>query len=202
MEVFIVLAAILLGATVGIELLWIGLKRLSLIVKLKKACKKNGFKAKFKRFPLLSVYLFKGRLDLTVESGIYKYAVSILTSRHRSGSFVFFEDRVEIWKRRKLTIHRVSMGRNGFVVNGRSISFQGGMARKGKIKLHFSKIAGDYPLHSGICIINPAPSSVFISYGTTLTEIHDGDRIHSGFTVYGASGFIRKLSNDFDVFGI
>ncbi|MBQ8393409.1 MAG: hypothetical protein IJX51_06535 [Clostridia bacterium] len=201
MPLIVLLILIGIGAVIIFELFWTCWKRLLLIIKIRRACRKYGFRAKFRRFPFLSVLFFKGRLDLTVESDIDKYAIVIITSRHKSGKFVFFEDRMEIWKRRKILLHRVSMGRNGTVVAGRSMAFDGGVAYKGKIKLSFRKIVENYPLHQGICIINPAPNMVCISYGTTHSEIHDGDRIHSGFKVYGLSGFLRQLNTE-DIYGI
>ena len=182
-----------------IQTIW---KRLLLIIKLKHAGKKYGFKVKFARFPFLSVFFFKGRLDVLVESETEKYAVVILTSRHRSGKYLFYSDRMEIWKKRKVIMHRVSVNRSGNTSYGRSMQFNFGVVYKGKIKLRFNDIINKYPLHKGICILNPAPNMVCITYGTTHTEIHDGDRLHTGFKVYGLSAFIRVLSMDHDMYDV
>lgn len=182
-----------------IQTIW---KRLLLIIKLKRAGKKYGFKVKFARFPFLSVFFFKGRLDVLVESETEKYAVVILTSRHRSGKYLFYSDRMEIWKKRKVIMHRVSVNRSGNASYGRSMQFNMGVVYKGKIRLRFNDIINKYPLHKGICILNPAPNMVCITYGTTHTEIHDGDRLHTGFKVYGLSAFIRVLSMDHDMYDV
>ena len=182
-----------------IQTIW---KRLLLIIKLKHAGKKYGFKVKFARFPFLSVFFFKGRLDVLVESETEKYAVVILTSRHRSGKYLFYSDRMEIWKKRKVIMHRVSVNRSGNASYGRSMQFNFGVVYKGKIRLRFNDIINKYPLHKGICILNPAPNTVCITYGTTHTEIHDGDRLHTGFKVYGLSAFIRVLSMDHDMYDV
>ena len=182
-----------------IQTIW---KRLLLIIKLKHAGKKYGFKVKFARFPFLSVFFFKGRLDVLVESETEKYAVVILTSRHRSGKYLFYSDRMEIWKKRKVIMHRVSVNRSGNTSYRRSMQFNFGVVYKGKIKLRFNDIINKYPLHKGICILNPAPNTVCITYGTTHTEIHDGDRLHTGFKVYGLSAFIRVLSMDHDMYDV
>ncbi|MBQ2736368.1 MAG: hypothetical protein IJF26_02940 [Clostridia bacterium] len=182
-----------------IQTIW---KRLLLIIKLKRAGKKYGFKVKFARFPFLSVFFFKGRLDVLVESETEKYAVVILTSRHRSGKYLFYSDRMEIWKKRKVIMHRVSVNRSGNASYGRSMQFNFGVVYKGKIRLRFNDIINKYPLHKGICILNPAPNTVCITYGTTHTEIHDGDRLHTGFKVYGLSAFIRVLSMDHDMYDV
>ena len=190
------------AAFVAVEILYIHWKRLMLIFKLKRACRKNGYRAKFRRFPFTSVLFFKGRLDLTVESDRRKFAVIILTSRFKTGKYVFCSDRMEIWKRKKIMLHRVSGGRNVYAVQGRSTELYSATVYKGKIKLRTNKIVEKYPLHEGICLINPAVNKVCISYGTTHTEIHDGDRIHSGFKVYGLSGFLRQLRDDSEWYGI
>ncbi len=197
---FLILCAI--ATLVIIDIFYIHWKRLRLIIKLKRCCRKNGYKAKFRRFPFLSVLFFKGRLDFTVESEKRKLAVIILTSRFKTGKYVFYGDRMEIWKRKKIVFHRVSAGRQGFAVQGRSAELYAETVYKGKIKLHTNKIVEKYPLHEGICLINPAVNKVCISYGTTHTEIHDGDRIHSGFKVYGLSGFLRQLSAGDEWFGV
>ena len=85
--VLFILCAI--AAFVAVEILYIHWKRLMLIFKLKRACRKNGYRAKFRRFPFTSVLFFKGRLDLTVESDRRKFAVIILTSRFKTGKYVF-----------------------------------------------------------------------------------------------------------------
>ncbi len=184
------------------EIFLICWKRVLLIIKLKRAGRKYGFRVKFVRFPFLSVFLFKGRLDVLVESETDKYAVAIITSRHKNGRYVFYSDRMEMWKKKKVIMHRVSVNRSGNATYGRSMQFNMGTVYKGKIKLRFNDIINKYPLHKGICILNPAPNMVCISYGTTHTEIHDGDRLHTGFKVYGLSAFIRLLSMDNDIYGI
>ena len=202
MPLLVLLILYALGAMLIIEILYIHWKRLRAIFKLRRACRKNGYKVKFRRYPFLSVLFFKGRLDLTVESDKRRFAVIILTSRFKTGKYVFYSDRMEIWKRKKIVMHRVSRGRQGYASYGRSTEIYAETVYKVKIKLHTNKIVEKYPLHEGICLINPAVNKVCISYGTTHTEIHDGDRLHSGFKVYGLSGFLRQLSAGDDWFGI
>ena len=202
MPLLVLLILCTVAALIVIDILYVHWKRLMLIFKLKRACRKNGYRARFRRSPFTSVMLFKGRLDLTVESEGRKFAIIILTSRYKTGKYVFYGDRMEIWKRKSLMLHRVSAGRNGYAVHGRSMELYSGMVYKGRIKLHTNKIIEKYPLHEGICLINPAVNTVCISYGTNHTEIHDGDRIHSGFKVYGLSGFLRQLNDESEWFGI
>ena len=202
MPLLVLLFLYALGAMLIIEILYIHLKRLMLIFKLKRASRKNGYKVKFRRFPFLSVLFFKGRLDFTVESDKRKFAVIILTSRFKDGKYVFYSDRMEIWKRRKVLLHRVYSGKNGAGIRGKSLELYSDMKYKGKIKLRTNKIVEKYPLHEGRCLINPAVNTVCISYGTVHTEIHDGDRLHSGFKAYGLSGFLRLLSAEDEWFGI
>lgn len=190
------------GAIAVFELLYIHWKRIRLIIKVKRACRKNGYRAKFKRYPFLSVLFLKGRLDFTVESEKRNFAVVIITTRFKTGRYVFLSDRIEIWKRKKIVMHRVAAGRQGFAVQGRSTEIYSETVYKGKIRIYTNKIVEKYPLHEGIFLINPAVNRVCISYGTTHTEIHDGDRVHSGFKVYGLSGFLRQLSLEDDWFGI
>ena len=177
-----------------LEILMIFHKRTLLLIKLKRACKRSGCKMKCKGFPFLSVLLRKGRLDLLIESDCEKYAVVIITSRQRKGKFVFYEDKLEIWRKKRLSFSSaLGGGRAGILMGGKSIDFGAYMKLKEKINLKFGKIARDYPLHKGICLINPAPRQVCISFGTTHRDIHDGARLHSGFTVYGLKGFARLL---------
>ena len=204
MDIFMLYILILLGfycLLTAMEFIMICWKRALLIIKLKRAGKKYGYKVKFARFPFLSVLLFKGRLDILVESETDKYAVVIITSRYRNGKYLFYSDRMEIWKKRSIFM-RAPVNRNGRGAYGRSMQFNLGVVYKGKIKLHFNDIVNKYPLHKGICILNPAPNMVCISYGTTHTEIHDGDRLHTGFKVYGLSAFIRVLSMEHDMYDI
>ncbi len=192
MRLLLYYTLILMGIMLVLEILMTFHKRTILIAKLRKASKIGGYKIKFKRFPYLSVLFFKGRLDLLIESDIKKYAVVIITSRHRKGKFVFYENKLEIWRKKKYSL--VARGRAGILLAGRNLTFEGDLKLKGKIDLHLSKIVKEHPLYDGICLINPVPRQVCISYGTTHTDIHDGDRIHSGFKVYGLSGFTRLLS--------
>jgi len=186
MELIIVLG-FLTALTVLAEFIITFWKRTRLILKLAVACKKGGYKLKFKRFPYFSVLLFRGRLDLLIESDLKKFAVVIITSRHRGGKFVFHEGHMEIWRQKKYLL----------ATGGRRVArptvFQGEMKFKGKINLRLNKIISKYPIHEGICLINPVPREVSISYGTTHTQIFDGDRLHSGFKVYGLSGFSRLI---------
>ena len=188
MELIIVLG-FLTALTVLAEFIITFWKRTRLILKLATACRKGGYKLKFKRFPYFSVLFFRGRLDLLIESDLKKFAVVIITSRHRGGKFVFHEGHMEIWRQKKYL----------FAAGGRRPTvFQGEMKFKGKINLRLNKIISKYPIHEGICLINPVPREVSISYGTAHTQIFDGDRLHSGFKVYGLSGFSRLIASSGD----
>ena len=182
----VIIGLILTGITVLAEIILTFWKRTRLIIKLSRACRKGGYKLRFKRFPYLSVLLFKGRLDLIIESNLKKFAVVIITSRHRGGKFVFHEGHMEIWRQKKYL----------FAPGGRRPTvFHGEMKFKGKINLRLNKIISKYPIHEGICLINPVPREVSVSYGTAHTQIFDGDRLHTGFKVYGLSGFSRLLAS-------
>ena len=103
MVIFLYICCFLI-AIIALEFLMITRKRIVLVRKLKKVCKQEGHKIRFVRNRFKSVFFGKGKLDLIIDGDKGRYAVVILTSRHRRATWQFSEDAMEIYKKRSLRL--------------------------------------------------------------------------------------------------
>ena len=94
----------LIAVILALELLMITRKRIALVRRLKNVCKQEGHKIRFVRNRFKSVFFGKGKLDLVIDGDKGRYAVVILTSRHRRATWQFSEDAMEIYKKRSLRL--------------------------------------------------------------------------------------------------
>jgi hypothetical protein len=184
----IIFILILFVPVLLLELLMVIRKRFILIRKLKATCKQEGYELKFLRNRFASVFFGKGKFDLLIEGVKGKYAVSILTSRHRRGMWHFIGDTMVIFKKRTLRVF------DGGAYIKRSLSVGTYIRKIRQINLPFSEIACKYPLHRNVCILNPAPSEVAEVIDGRTVNAGDQYVLESGFMLFGLSGFIRYIS--------
>lgn len=203
MGLILLFFVILIIFIIILEYLMLVIKRTRLIAKLKRACNLEGYNLRFIRPRYLSVFLFKGGYDLLIEGDKGNYAVAVLTSRHRNAKWQINGDRVDIYKTVRLRFGG-GIGRtyNGSMTYRRGATLGAYTTRKGSLRLKFIRDMSKYPLHTSICIFNPAPNESTLVDGSVEKIVGDGEMIYPGFTLYGLSGFIRYISSYDEYFGI
>ena len=194
MVIFLYICCFLI-AIVALEFLMITRKRIVLVRRLKKVCKQEGHKIRFVRNRFKSVFVKKGKLDLVIEGEKGKYAVIILTSRHRRARWQFSDETMEIYKKVSLRLGggaRTTRSGASFYRSSREVaSFT---TRKESICLAKDDIMSLYPDYEKIVLLNPVPIEVKEIVGSTVTEIGDRHVLKCGFMLFGLSGFIRYIS--------
>ena len=179
----------------ALELLMITRKRIKLIRRLKKTCKQEGYKINFVRNRFKSVFIKKGKLDLVIEGEKGKYAVIILTSRHRRATWQFSEEEMVIYKKVSLRLGGGARAtRSGGYIYRCSNEVASFNKRKASIKLAKDELLAKYPDYEKIVLLNPVPIEVKEIVGSTVTEIGDRHVLKCGFMLFGLSGFIRYIS--------
>ena len=185
----------LIAVILALELLMITRKRITLVRRLKRVCKQEGHKITFARNRFKSVFFDKGKLDLVIEGKKGKYAVIILTSRHRRARWQFSDEIMEIYKKVSLRLGggaRTTRSGASFYRSSREVaSFT---TRKESICLAKDDIMSLYPDYEKIVLLNPVPIEVKEIVGSTVTEIGDRHVLKCGFMLFGLSGFIRYIS--------
>ena len=194
MVIFLYICCFLI-AIVALEFLMITRKRIVLVRKLKKVCKKEGHKITFARNRFKSVFFGKGKLDLIIDGDKGRYAVVILTSRHRRATWQFSEEEMVIHKKVSLRLGGGARATRsgGYIYRGSSevASFN---KRKASIKLTKDELLAKYPDYQKIVLLNPVPNEAKEIIGSASVEIGDRHVLKCGFMLFGLSGFIRYIS--------
>lgn len=194
MVIFLYICCFLI-AIVALEFLMITRKRIVLVRKLKKVCKKEGHKITFARNRFKSVFFGKGKLDLIIDGDKGRYAVVILTSRHRRAKWQFSEETMEIYKKRSLRLGGgVRSTRSGAYIYRSSNEVASFTKRKEIVRIYNSEIVSEYPDYEKIVLLNPVPNEAKEIICSASVEIGDRHVLKCGFMIFGLSGFIRYIS--------
>ena len=194
MVIFLYICCFLI-AIVALEFLMITRKRIVLVRKLKKVCKKEGHKITFARNRFKSVFFGKGKLDLIIDGDKGRYAVVILTSRHRRATWQFSEEEMVIYKKVSLRLGGGARAtRSGGYIYRGSHEVASFNKRKASIKLAKDELLAKYPDYEKIVLLNPVPNEAKEIIGSTSIEIGDRHTLKCGFVLFGLSGFIRYIS--------
>lgn len=194
MVIFLYICCFLI-AIVALEFLMITRKRIVLVRRLKKVCKQEEYKFRFVRNRFKSVFFDKGKLDLIIDGDKGRYAVVILTSRHRRATWQFSEDAMEIYKKRSLRLGGGAKAtRSGAYIYRSSNEVASFTKRKEIVRIYNSEIVSEYPDYEKIVLLNPVPNEAKEIIGSTAVEIGDRHVLKCGFMLFGLSGFIRYIS--------
>ncbi len=154
-------------------------KRSKFCRKLKRACKKNGYKVVYERGFFKSLtWSEKDDVDYTIKAGEWTYYVKLFGAKNVKSDVTFCHDGTLIY--RKLRIKNVFT----LVFN---------MQTRTKVrKVCFPSVLDDKKTVKAI-ILNPVPMEMYKRRGSGDTDMSGNDDTMFGYTVFTGSGFIEAM---------
>ncbi len=174
---------LIFAALILFKYLYLILKRLLLVYKIRKSHPK---KLVFARNPLFSVLVPDGKTDLIVETSEKTYYISVMTTPFRRVRYHFSEDRLEIIMERK-AMH---------VTNLKSPRPNGGsfVNHVFSIKKYLLYLKCDTPDGAErYMILHPAPKSVSAISKTELVTIVNNDFVTEHVRACGLKYFLKDI---------
>ena len=168
-------------------------KRMQLLLKVGRLCRKKGFRLQYRRGRFTSVFRDKGEIDFTVQTHDEKFAVSILTTRHYFARYHFTRDGYfTVYKRDHVPTVSVRNGRRAHV-----LTFTSGTRTRqvASYRTDFETLCKREAGATVVLLINPVPQEISRIEENRLIDCYDGDKLPSGITVYAQSGFLAMLQN-------
>ena len=159
-------------------------KRIKFLFRLRRTCKKYGFKLTFKRNFFSGLRFNKRGLDFTVDTGKKIWCVRFFTTP-KYLSHITFVDKKSIQIKTGIIKSRL-----GFVLG----------LNRSKVK-HIEYTFDDCITAEGrkiekAVLLNPVPHDVFKKdYDGAIIPIGTGERIH-GYTIFSGSGFLENLRRE------
>ncbi len=154
-------------------------KRAVFYRKLKKACKKNGYRITYNRGFFRSLtWAGDDKLDLIVKAGRWTYYVKLLGSPNSKSDVTFCYDGRLIY--RKLRLKNLFTAVFGLKprIRERRISFPKYAESERTVK---------------VIILNPVPAEVYKKKANGDTEMSGNEDNIFGYTIYSGSGFIEAI---------
>ena len=159
-------------------------KRIKFLFRLRRICKKYGFKLEWKRNFFSGLRFNKCGLDFTVDTGKKIWCVRFFTTPKYLSHIIFVDKRsIQI----KTSIIK---SRLGFVLG----------LNKSKVK-HVEYtfddcVESDTKKIEKAILLNPVPHDIFKKdYDGAIIPIGTGERIH-GYTIFSGSGFLENLRRE------
>ncbi len=154
-------------------------KRIAFYRKLKKTCKKNGYRITYQRGFFRSLFWAKDdQIDLTVKAGRWIYYVKFFGSKNLRSDVTLCSNGELIYRKLRLN--------NKFTVS------LGLKPKTRKKKIIFPKYAdGDRAIKA--IILNPVPNEVYKRHTNGDTELSGNEDTIFGYTVYTGTGFIEAI---------
>ncbi len=161
-------------------------KRMRFVRKLKKKCKKYGFKIEKKRGVFRGLKLNKEGFDLIITAPHTRYYIRFFTPRrHKSHITIYDENTVEI----KTNIHN---SRWKFILGLDKVKVR-------RMAYSYSDAVNEGVLRAKkVLLVNPVPHSMFKkdSDGAVI-PIGTGERLYD-YTIFSGSGFINELQREYE----
>lgn len=159
-------------------------KRVRFLFRLRRTCKKYGFKLTFKRNFFSGLRFNKRGLDFTVDTGKKIWCVRFFTTP-KYLSHITFVDKKSIQIKTGIIKSRL-----GFVLG----------LNKSKVKsveyTFDDCIEADTKKVERAILLNPVPHDIFKKdYDGAIIPIGTGERIH-GYTIFSGSGFLENLRRE------
>lgn len=177
---------LLIALIVLLNDLYLMIKRLTLLRKIKKQVKKHNGRMQYRRNPLISIFKRDGKVDISLQWQMKTIDVSVITTPFRRVRYHFNLNHklLElIVERRAVVVSAPRSPRPGASAFDRVFTL-----RKYKFDLTAS-----VDENQKYVILNPAPISVSKVDGAALTVLYDNDALIPGVKVCGLKWFIENV---------
>ena len=176
---------LIVAIVASLRFLYLLMKRLFLICKVKRRAKKSNGNVRYCRNPLISIFKYDGKTDLSISLPDRTIEVAILTTPLRQVRYHFDINN----KLLELIIERKGV----YVVNHKVANGFAGMDRVYTIWKY--KIDFETPCNGDqkYVILNPAPRSVSKAEGATLATLGNNDILVEGIKLCGLKWFIENV---------
>lgn len=179
-------------------------KRVNFLFKLKKECKKLGYKIKFYRSFFKGLFFNKSGVDLTVDTGKKLWTVRFLPCKKYNMDLIFEDEKTIVMKINPIRLKGSIMGdiNSSTPTAARATGLIGltSVFRKSKekrLEYSFAEMREQlYRKSERALIVNPVPHTMKKKEADGATyETGTGERMW-GYTVFSGSGFINMLRNE------
>ena len=179
-------------------------KRVKFLFKLKKECKKLGYKIKFYRSFFKGLFFNKSGVDLTVDTGKKLWTVRFLPCKKYNMDLIFEDEKTIVMKINPVRLKGSLMGEvnSSTPATARATGLIGltSVFRKSKekrLEYSFTEMREQlYRKSERALIVNPVPHTMKKKEADGATyETGTGERMW-GYTVFSGSGFINMLRNE------
>ncbi len=183
-KVGIILAVVTALLLIYLIALRVPRKRIAFMRKLKRFCKKNGFRIKKERGFIKSLRNNANGFDLIVSSRSTSYYVRFYAAYRRASHLTFCDENiVQVTTNIHNNRFKVVLGLDKLRVKNKSYSYS-------------DKPPSSVKNAVKVLLVNPVPHDMFkMNPGGTVTPTGTGEKLY-GYTLYTASGFLNMLERE------